>query len=337
MSAPGVISFRDIPIQVPAEEEVLLKILRIGICGSDIHVYHGTHPFMDYPVTQGHEVCGTVEAVGAGVSGFRKGDKVTLQPQVVCGKCYSCTHGNYHICDELKVMGFQTTGTASEFFCCNQKHLLRLPDGMDPDEGAMIEPVAVAVHALGRCKDLEGEKVFILGAGPIGNLVAQCARGMGAKEVLISDLSDYRLTVARDVGIDYVVNPRRQDTGEVLRECFGPDRADLILDCVGVPATITCAVEVARKGTDIIIVGVFGEKPQVDLGLIQDRELRLIGTAMYREPDFIKAIDLVKTGKVQLGPLMSDHFPFNEYPDAYRFIEKQQDQVMKVFIDVDRE
>ena len=138
MTSPGEIMFREIPIPEPQKGEVIIKIMKIGICGSDIHVYHGEHPFTSYPVTQGHEVSGEIVKSGEGVEGFEPGQKVTIQPQVVCGKCYPCRHGKYNLCEELKVMGFQTTGTASHYFAVDAAKVTKLPDDMSFDEGAMI-------------------------------------------------------------------------------------------------------------------------------------------------------------------------------------------------------
>ena len=191
MTAPGKIVFNEIPKPVPKAGEVLVKIMKIGICGSDIHVYHGKHPFTRYPVTQGHEVSGEIAGLGDGVSAFSLGQKVTIQPQVVCGVCYPCRHGKYNLCENLKVMGFQTTGTASEFFSVDAGKVTPLPDAMTFDQGAMIEPLAVAVHAVKRAGNVRGLNIAVLGAGPIGNLVAQAAKGMGAASVLITDISDY--------------------------------------------------------------------------------------------------------------------------------------------------
>jgi len=168
MTAPKKIIFQEIPIPEPANNQVLLKIRRIGICGSDIHVYHGLHPFTKYPVTQGHEVSGEIVKLGADVKDFKVGQKVTVEPQVYCGECYPCTHGKYNLCENLKVMGFQTTGTASEFFAVDASKVTPLPDNMSFDDGAMLEPLAVTVHAAKRFPDIKGAKVAILGCGPIG-------------------------------------------------------------------------------------------------------------------------------------------------------------------------
>ncbi|MGZ5959355.1 MAG: zinc-dependent alcohol dehydrogenase [Myxococcaceae bacterium] len=335
MTAPGRIEFRDVPVPEPIAGQVLLRMKRIGVCGSDIHVFHGKHALTPYPVVQGHEVSGVVERTGPGVNGLAPGDPVTLQPQVTCGTCYPCTHGAYHICDALKVMGFQTTGAASEFFAVDAAKVLKLPKGMSFEHGAMMEPLAVAVHALGRGGGAAGKKVLVLGAGPIGNLVAQAARGTGAAAVTITDVSDYRLELAGRCGIEARVNPSKVDLRRAVREQLGEAKADLILECVGIQKTIEQALEVARKGTDIVVVGVFGDRPVVDLGTVQDRELRLTGTLMYQEPDWRKAIALVEQGKVMLQPLVTDHFDFTDYLAAYRYIDGNRERAMKVMIDVE--
>jgi len=338
MTAPGKIEFRDVPVPEPGPGEVLVRMKRIGVCGSDIHVWHGKHALTPYPVVQGHEVSGRVEKAGRGVRGFATGDPVTIQPQVTCGTCYPCRHGDYHICDQLKVMGFQTTGAGSELFSVQASKLLKLPRRMDLEHGAMIEPLAVAVHALGRAggsDGIKGRNILVLGAGPIGNLVAQAARGLGAARVMITDVSEFRLGKARECGVPLCVNVGTTDLAAAVKQGFGDDKADLILECVGSPATISQAVAVARKGTDIIVVGVFGDKPVVDMGTVQDRELRLIGTLMYREPDWKKAIELVESGRVKLAPLITDHYAFADYRKAYEYIDANREKAMKVMIIVD--
>ncbi|NLY31057.1 MAG: alcohol dehydrogenase catalytic domain-containing protein [Firmicutes bacterium] len=332
MTEPGVIKFREVETPKPRETELLVRIRRIGICGSDIHVYHGKHPYTSYPVVQGHELSGEVAELGAGVEGFAMGDKVTIQPQVFCGQCYPCRHGIYHICDNLRVMGFQTTGAASEYFAVDASKVFRLPEKMSLDHGAMVEPLAVAVHAIKRAAHIQGQKVVVLGAGPIGNLVAQSALALGAADVLITDLSDHRLEVARRCGIAHRVNTGREDLGEKIIGVFGPDRADLILECVGAEQTMNQAVTLARKGSQIIVVGVFGDKPRVDMGLVQDRELQVIGSLMYQRQDYIDAIDLIDKGKVNLDPLLSKHFAFREYEQAYIYIDNNAEHSLKVMI-----
>jgi len=335
MTEPGKIDFRQIEKPVINDDEILMQTKRIGVCGSDIHVFHGLHPYTSYPVVQGHEVSGVVAAVGKNVTGIHVGDEITFTPQVTCGKCYPCRNGMYHICETLKVMGFQTGGAAQEFFVLPAWNVLKLPDGFSLDQGAFVEPVAVGVHALTKGGDVTGKKVLVLGAGTIGNLVAQAAKALGAQAVMITDINEYKLEKAKESGIDFMVNTAQEDLGQAIAAHFGPHKADLILECVGVQATADQAVANARKGTTIVIVGVFAEKPTIDLGLVQDRELSLVGTLMYQKADYAKAIELIATGKMQLDDLITHRFKFEQYLDAYHTIEESNGHYMKVMIELD--
>jgi len=335
MTEPGKIEFREVERPVPGDEQVLVQMKRIGVCGSDIHVYHGRHPYTGYPIVQGHEVSGIVAQVGRRVEGLAVGERVTLMPQITCGACYLCQHGLYHICESLKVLGFQADGAAQEFFPVDADKVLKVPEHVSLDQAAMIEPVSVAVHALSRAGDVRGKRVLVLGAGTIGNLVAQVAQASAARAVMITDVSLYKLNKAGECGIEFVANPREGDLGRALVRNFGPDRADLILECVGAQETISQAIQYARKGTTIVVVGVFGQKPQVDLGLVQDRELSLVGTLMYQKRDYERAIELVAGGKLRLNEMITHHFPFRQYLDAYRTIEEAQGNIMKVMVTLD--
>jgi L-iditol 2-dehydrogenase len=334
MTAPGQIEFREIPVPVPGPNEILIRVMKIGICGSDIHVYHGKHPFTSYPVTQGHEISGLVEAAGRDAVGFRKGQKVTIQPQVVCGVCYPCRHGKYNLCESLKVMGFQTTGAASEFFAVDASKVTPLPDELPLDEGAMIEPLAVAVHAVRQAGPVKGLKIAVLGAGPIGILVAQAAKAAGAGSVLITDISDVRLAKAKECGIDFTANTAAVDFGEALGHSFGADRADLIYDCAGNDVSMGQAIRCARKGSRIILVAVFAGPARVDLAVLNDHELDLSTSMMYRHEDYADAIRMASDGRVLLRPLISKEFAFRDYKKAYEYIDANRESTMKVMIRV---
>ena len=335
MTKPKQIEFREVDVPEIGAGDALVKIMSIGVCGSDIHVYHGLHPYTSYPVVQGHEAAGIIEMLGAEVTGFSIGDRVTIEPQVSCGICYACTHGNYNICDSLKVLGFQTTGTASDFFKVPGNKLVNLPQNMEYDFGAMIEPLSVAVRAVKRAGDVKGKKVLVFGAGPIGNLVAQALKAEGTAEVMIVDINNLRLKKAAECGIDYAINPQDSDVAEAVERHFGHvEKADLIFECAGALPAMDSAVSIARKGSMIVVVGVFGDKVPVDMALVNEAELTILGTARYVIEDFQRAIELVSGGQVQLSPLITHRFDFEEYLKAYQQIEKQGEETMKVMIAV---
>ena len=335
MTEPGNIIYQEVDIPEVKPDQIKVKMKRIGICGSDIHVNHGKHPYTSYPVVQGHEVSAEVVETGKDVTNCKAGDKVTIQPQVVCGKCYPCTHGMYNDCEVLKVMGFQTTGMASDYFVVDANKALVLPEEMSWDHGAMIEPLAVAVHAVRRyAADMTGKKAVVLGGGPIGNLVAQTAKALGAEVVLLSELSAYRLDTAKKCGIA-TVNPSEADPLEATLEACGEDRADVIFECIGINPTMKQAIAYARKGSHIVVVGVFGDLATVDMAAVQDHELTLLGSAMYREEDYIKAIELVAAGKIEFEALITHRFGFREFKKGYDTIDLEKDKAMKVMINME--
>jgi L-iditol 2-dehydrogenase len=330
LPAPGKVVIREVPKPRPSKGEAIVAVKRIGICGSDIHVWHGKHPYTSYPVIQGHELSGIVEEVGEGVE-LKVGQKVTVQPQVVCGTCAPCRRGDYHICENLKVMGFQTEGGAREFWKVDASKLIPLPNEVSFEEGAMVEPLSVAVHAVKKAGEVSGEKAVVLGAGPIGNFVAQVLRANGA-EILISDPNPFRLQLAERVGIRGI-NPREENLEKAILARWG-EPARLWFECVGMEETISQAIDFSAKGGTIVVVGVFPEKVRVNMGFIQDHELTLRGSLMYKREDMLEAIELLRSKKVQAEPLITHRFKFVDYEKAYRFIDENKDKVMKVMIEL---
>ncbi len=335
MTEPGHIEIGTVAEPVIGPGEILLRVKKIGVCGTDIHVWHGKHPFTPYPVVQGHEFSAVVEAVGEGVTKVTPGMKATAAPQNVCGVCNPCKRGDYHICDELKVRGFQAPGCAQDLFVTTDERIVVFPDTLTFEQGALIEPAAVAAHSTNRVKTLQGKNVVVLGAGTIGNLVAQAARCRGAKKVLITDLSDFRLQKALDVGVDAACNVRAENFADKVKAEFGDEGFDVAFEAVGVEASLDDAVQHIQKGGDIVVLGVFGDRPRIDMSVVGDRELSLIGTLMYQQNDYEQAVEWIADGSMITEPLVTKHFPFEEYEDAYRFIEKQGDSTLKVVIDLD--
>ncbi|WP_228548321.1 zinc-dependent alcohol dehydrogenase [Sporosarcina obsidiansis] len=334
MTGPGKIIYNQVSVPDVGNKDIKIKIKKIGVCGSDIHVNHGKHPYTSFPVVQGHEVSGEVIEVGNEVSNFSKGDRVTVQPQEVCGKCFPCQNGMYHVCEDLKVMGFQTTGMASEFFVVNENKVTMLPDSITWDEGAMVEPLAVAIHAVQRVSAIKNKNVLVIGGGPIGNLVAQTAKAFGASSVVVSELSKSRIDIAEKCGLK-TINSSEEELSEGILRNFGDRKADVIFECVGSSYTVAQAIDVARKGSTVVIVGVVSDLPQINMGFVQDHELTILGSAMYQSSDFDDAVKLIEKGEIQLEKLITNHVDFDNYIDAYSIIDTKKDQVMKVMIDME--
>ena len=247
MTSPGVIEHREVAEPAAGPGQVLLRIKRIGVCGSDVHVNHGKHPFTSYPVVQGHEFSAVVEALGDGVENIPPGSKATATPQVVCGECGPCRRGDYHICDHLKVQGFQAPGVAQDLFVTEAEKVVPLPDSFTHEQGALVEPTAVAVRTTSRAGEMNGKAVVVLGAGPIGNLVAQMCRARGAEGL---DHRCERFSSRKGAGVRHRRNLERGGGVPGRRLDAGLRRGgfDIVLDCAGVQATIDAAVENVNKG-----------------------------------------------------------------------------------------
>lgn len=333
--APQKIRLEEVKIPYLKEDEVLIQVKRCGICGSDIHSYKGKHPFVHPPIVLGHEFSGIVSEIGKKVENFHKEDKVTVEPNIACGKCYNCRHGRYNICKYLKVIGnIGYNGAFAEFISVPKNKVIKLPEEISFEEGALIEPTAVAVHAVKKSEQKIGDKVLIFGAGPIGLLTMQIARVSGAREIIITDLLDYRLKKAKDLGADKIINPTSQNLEEFIEKTYGEDGIDLIYDCVVVEETLSQAIRIARKGTKIIIVGVPEENPKINLAYIGDRELELIGSLMYIRDDFEEAINLIQKKKIKVAPLITHSFKLKDIQKAFELILEKKESVIKVLIEI---
>ena len=335
LTAPKQIEFREVAAPEAGNlksDEVLLRILRIGICGSEIHSYHGQHPATFYPVVQGHEYSAEVVAVGSAVRKVKPGDRVTGRPQLVCGECNPCKRGQYNVCSNLRVEAFQADGVAQDYFVIPEERVVALPEGMSPDYGAMVEPTAVAAHATSRPRALEGRNVVVSGAGTIGNLVAQFARARGAKRVVITDVSDYRLSKARECGIERTLNVAREPLDGKIAELFGDEGYQVAFECAGVESSVRSLMATVEKGGDVVIVGVHAKDPAVSMFHLGEHELNLIGSMMYRHEDYLKAVEEISAGRIRLAPLVSNRFPLEKYREAYEFIDANRETCMKVLI-----
>lgn len=331
----GSFDYPERPIPEINDDQVLLKNRYLGVCASDIQVYHGKHKYVKYPLVLGHELSAVVEKVGKNVSGFKPGDRVVLQPQVVCGHCYPCETGRFNVCEELKVIGIHMDGAACEYLAVAPWNLHKTPDELPDDVAALVEPVAVGVGSVKRSRDYVGANIVVLGAGTIGNLTAQCAKALGARAVMITDILDSKLEIAKQCGIDYCVNTSRVDLKDAIIEAFGEHRkADIIIDCAATRGTFASALAAARKNSTIVISGNFKDPVEFDVPAIQRSEINLIGHMMYVKEDFRDALRFLLDGSIRSDLIITQHFPLDEYDKAFAYIDEHPADCMKVLIDV---
>lgn len=332
---PYHIEYLEQPVPEPGPDEVVLKNMYLGICTSDLQIYHGKHAYAAMPVTMGHEESGVVAKVGANVTDWKVGDRVILQPQLFCGTCYPCRTGHFNVCEHLKVIGVHTDGCACEYTAVPAWNLHALPDNVSFREAALIEPMAVGFGVVRRIREvteLTGKKVCVVGAGTIGNLVAQACRAMGAGRVMITDVLEDKLALARRCGVDDAMNMRETSLSDAIVSCFGEDKADIIVDSAANPFVFRSIMEAARKASIVVMSGNYKEPVTFDVTQLQRREITMLGHMMYIRREFDDALDQLSKGNIHVDGLITQEWPLRQYADAFRFIDEHPSEVVKMVV-----
>ena len=313
----------------PGAGQVQIRVAYCGICGTDLHLFHGAMAHrLTLPHVMGHEMSGTIAAVGSGVAGWRAGDRVTVRPLDPCGHCPACVAGHSHICHNLKFIGIDTPGALQGMWTVPAHTLHRLPEGLALREGAMVEPVAVACHDVRMSELKEGEFAAVIGGGPIGILVALVAQARGARGY--GGRRPFRLQLARDLGID-AVNPLETDLPGLVNERTGGAGADVVFEVSGSQAGADTMTKLPRTRGRIVVVAIFGEAPKVDLFRFFWRELKLSGARVYEAEDFELAIELAAAGRLPLEKLITGVLPLGRLEEAMHRMEGGGD-CMKILV-----
>ncbi len=310
------IRVEEVPAPVAGPGEVLVRSTIVGICGSDMHAAHGRHPFMSLPFWPGHEIVGVAEGVGEGVDASLVGRRVFVEPNLACGHCEPCLEGRYNICTTLDVFGCQTPGGMTDEFVIAADRIVPLPDDLDDEWAALIEPLATPVHAVRRAGDLHGKRVVVFGAGPIGLFLTIAAIAAGADRVVVADLLDSKRARAERLGAAGSFDPTAPDAAATALELLGGP-AHVVFDGVSRESTVALAIEVLRKGGRLMTVGVPAGATPVRLDLVQDRELEIFGNLMYVRQDVLEAMRLLQTRPFAFHEIVTATFPLDEAAAAF--------------------
>jgi len=316
----------------PVGGQVQIRVAYCGLCGTDLHLFHGAMAHrLTLPHVMGHEMSGAIEAAGTGVHGWKPGDRVTVRPLDPCGSCPACRMEHSHICHNLKFIGIDRPGALQGLWTVPAHTLHRLPDSLGMREAAMVEPIAVACHDVRLSEAAAGEFAAVIGGGPIGILIALVAQARGAR-VLLAEVNEFRVKLARDLGID-TVSPREVDFPALVNERTGGAGADVVFEVSGSQAGAEMMTKLPRTRGRIVVVAIYGEAPKVDLFRFFWRELKLAGARVYEPIDFEHAIELAAAGTLPLDRLITNVLPLNRLEEGMRQMERGGD-CMKILVNV---
>jgi len=335
VSAPGQVEFVKRTLPPLGEKDVLIRVKACSICGGDVHLYKGKHPLASLPAAIGHELAGEIIKKGPGVSKVNLGDRVVVEPVLTCGQCYFCVHGEYHLCQNIAYQYSAGQGGFTPYFITAEKWVHQIPDSISYEEAALIEPLAVAVHAMRKAEVALGHNVAIFGAGGIGLFLLQVVRAAGANSIFVIDIQDHRLKLAQELGASWAINPEKEEAlAKIFQETngLGVDRS---FEAVGLEKTLRQSAECLKKGGICVLIGLFEEPWAVKfpVNLFVQKEIQIRGSRGYCW-DFQKAINLVSNGQVKLAPLISHRRPLTDLPQAFALLLNPDQKANKVVIQI---
>lgn len=329
----GTFEVREEPIPTPGAEDVLVKVAACGVCGTDVHIFHGDKGSAEVlpPVVLGHEFAGTVISVGKKVRGVKPGDHVTIDPNIYCGKCHYCRIGKKQLCENLYAIGVNRNGGFAEYCIAPETQCYQLNPDVTLDYGAMSEPLACCLHGIDLANIRTGDTVCVLGGGAIGLIMVQLAKLAGASRVILSEPVEMRRKIGLELGADVAVDPIHENLKERITEYLGFEGVDLVIECVGNVTAAQQALEITKRGTTVLLFSVPKADTSVQLSLddVFHKELRIIGSII--NPDTHgRAAALINSGRIRLDVIQTHAFPVDQVKEA--ILMQQSDESLKVLV-----
>lgn len=329
----GRVSAKEVERPVAAPGEVLIRVEYAGICGSDLHIYHGRHALKPPPAMLGHESAGRITAVGKGVTGFSVGDRVVLMPQTGCGSCQACNAGEINLCTKRRVPGaFGWLGSMCEYINAPCESVFKIPDYVDMQTASMIEPLAVAVRVAKQLQEIQCKKLLILGSGTIGLMVLAVAQHYGVEKIICTDIQSYNLQAASEIGAARIVNVLEESLEPAVGETFNGQKADGVVIAALGPGIIDQALACV-KAKGLVMLLPTGSKPlEFSAFPLVNNEIILKGNNAFSVQDFADTIELVSGGKVDTGKFLTHVFPIDEIEKAMELMDKRTEDFIKIII-----
>ena len=331
VSEPGKLEVieKEIP-QLKTSTQVLVKITAAGICGSDIHIFHGTHAYATYPRIIGHEGCGVVERIGNQVTGLKAGDPVIIEPIHGCGTCYACRNGRYNCCPDIVVAGVHADGVMEEYMVVESSQLYKYDPVLTPVQAATAEPYTIGAQANAQARTMPGDLVLIHGAGPIGMIICDMAEALGAT-VIVSEVNEARLEIAKSFGAKYTINPQKRDLREAVMDITDGKGVNVVFETSGVPALTSLSVELLSPHGRLVPLTFAPEPVPINFRLVNKNELVIAGTRNQNRK-FKEVVESLPGRRDRIDRLVTHVFPVEEAKKAFETAMDKNSGACKVII-----
>ena len=332
---PGKIEWREIPLREPSTNEVMVKVKAVAICGSDLHLFKGKHPSASLPAAVGHEMAGEVFSCGSEVTRFKEGDRVTVEPVIACGVCHFCLRGQYNLCERISFQYRKGQGAFADYFYVPEHRVYKLPENVSFQEGALVEPCSVALHAVRTSKIKIGQTSAVFGAGAIGILVSKIASNLTGVKSFITDLNSFRVNQAIEMGSFDTSNWTKDEFINRVISLTDNLGVHSAFEAVGVEATLNQAMQIARKGGTITLLGIFEDPtPKIPVNLFVQKEISLTGSQGYAW-DFQDAINMISTGQVEVQKLITSQLPISKLQYGFDLLMEPGNNQIKIVFNLD--
>lgn len=330
---PSILSYQDVPDVSPKENEVKLKIKACGICGSDVHGYLGITGRRIPPVIMGHEFSGEVIELGKNVTTVSIGDRVAAYPLDFCGECERCKKGEVHICENKRAFGvLDVDGAYAEYICVPAKVCFKLKDNVSYALGSLMEPLAVSYRAVCHAGDLKGKDVLLVGTGTIGLMALACVKMQNPNKIFVSDLSDNRLQIAKDMGADIIINPSKDNLEEIIMKNTNNKGIDVVYEAVGIGPTVKQGLDVLKIGGTAVWIGISAKDIDLEMQKIVTKELTVKGSFLYSFEEFKTVVGYLNDGKLDVEKLISLKISLEELPEIMEKLAKDPGNLIKVTV-----
>ena len=323
------IRIEDVPTPKIKDDEVLVRVKAVSICGSDVHAYRGVSKRRTPPLVMGHEFSGEIVKLGKSVKGFKEGKRVVVEPILTCGICRLCRLGRSNICENMRLVGLHLSGAFSEYVSIPASNCHTLPDTVSFEEASLVEPLAVAVHAVTLASLETDEDVCILGSGAVGLMTLQVVNDIGAEKLFVIDTLEYRLDLAKKLGATRTINAKKEDP---VKEVLAHGGVNTVFEAVGLQKTVQQTLSMVQKGGKVVIIGMLDAMMELDMLDVTVKEIEIRGSYGYTSKDFKQALTLITKGKVEVKPLITHVLPLHDIAKGFDMLSQGSENVIKVVL-----